>query len=155
MPGTGRGRLVFRVAPSGLILGGEAIDFVDHQLAPKWHRAPDSLRFAVAYVNDLYGEEELKRLQRKAARFVNTGLFVTLAGAIASDGLEGGRVLSGVGGQYNFVAMAHALEELLVSSNHYCDSGLLQHDFRNPNAVGIVSSAPGEVAPVLVIPSKK
>ena len=57
MPGTGRGRLVFRVAPSGLILGGEAIDFVDHQLAPKWHRAPDSLRFAVAYVNDLYGSE--------------------------------------------------------------------------------------------------
>jgi acyl-CoA hydrolase len=65
----------------------------------------------ISYVNELYGEEELKRLQRKAARFVNTGLFVTLTGAIASDGLEDGRVLSGVGGQYNFVAMAHALED--------------------------------------------
>ena len=65
----------------------------------------------ISYVNQLYGHEELKRLQRKAARFVNTGLFVTLAGAVASDGLEDGRVLSGVGGQYNFVAMAHALED--------------------------------------------
>src|SRR2546423_209228 len=65
----------------------------------------------ISYVNELYGEEKLKRLQRKAARFVNTGLIVTLAGAVASDGLEDGRVLSGVGGQYNFVAMAHALED--------------------------------------------
>jgi acyl-CoA hydrolase len=65
----------------------------------------------ISYVNELFGEEELKRLQRKAARFVNTGLFATLTGAIVSDGLENGRVLSGVGGQYNFVAMAHALED--------------------------------------------
>src|SRR5205085_360542 len=47
MPSTGRGRLVFRVAPSGLILGGSAIDFVTNELATKWHRAPSSLRFAV------------------------------------------------------------------------------------------------------------
>jgi len=65
----------------------------------------------ISYVNELFGQEELKRLQRKAARFVNTGLIVTLAGAVASDGLEDGRVLSGVGGQYNFVAMAHELED--------------------------------------------
>jgi acyl-CoA hydrolase len=65
----------------------------------------------ISYVNELYGQEELKRLQRKAARFVNTGLIVTLTGAVASDGLEDGRVLSGVGGQYNFVAMAHELED--------------------------------------------
>jgi acyl-CoA hydrolase len=65
----------------------------------------------ISYVNELYGEEELKRLQRTAARFVNTGLIVTLTGAVASDGLEDGRVLSGVGGQYNFVAMAHELED--------------------------------------------
>jgi hypothetical protein len=42
---------------------------------------------------------------------VNTGLIATLGGAVASDGLEDGRVLSGVGGQYNFVAMAHELED--------------------------------------------
>jgi acyl-CoA hydrolase len=65
----------------------------------------------ISYVNELFGEEELKRLQRKSARFVNTGLIATLTGAIASDGLEDGRVLSGVGGQYNFVAMAHALAD--------------------------------------------
>lgn len=33
----------------------------------------------------------------------------TLSGAAVSDGLADGRVVSGVGGQYNFVAMAHAL----------------------------------------------
>jgi hypothetical protein len=65
----------------------------------------------ISYVNELYGQEELKRLQRKKARFVNTGLIVTLTGAVASDGFEDGRVLSGVGGQYNFVAMAHELED--------------------------------------------
>jgi acyl-CoA hydrolase len=65
----------------------------------------------ISYVNELYGNEELKRLQRKSARFINTGLIATLIGAVASDGLHNGRVLSGVGGQYNFVAMAHELED--------------------------------------------
>ncbi len=65
----------------------------------------------ISYVNELFGDEELKRLQRRAARFINTGLIVTLMGAVASDGFEDGRVLSGVGGQYNFVAMAHELED--------------------------------------------
>jgi len=36
---------------------------------------------------------------------------VTLLGAAVSDGLEDGRVVSGVGGQYNFVSMAHALPD--------------------------------------------
>jgi len=35
---------------------------------------------------------------------------VTLLGAAISDGLDGGRVVSGVGGQYNFVAQAFALD---------------------------------------------
>jgi acyl-CoA hydrolase len=65
----------------------------------------------ISFVNQLYGDEELKRAQRKEARFVNAGLVATLAGAVASDTLEDGRVVSGVGGQYNFVAMAHALED--------------------------------------------
>lgn len=64
----------------------------------------------ISFVNQLYGDEELKRLQRQHARFINTGMIVTLGGAVASDGLEDGRVVSGVGGQYNFVAMAHELE---------------------------------------------
>jgi len=87
----------------------------------------------ISYVNELYGQEELKRLQRKAARFVNTGLFVTLAGAVTSDGLEDGRVLSGVGGQYNFVAMAHALDDghsiiMIRSTKH--EAGKLRSNVR-------------------------
>ncbi|TBU96968.1 acetyl-CoA hydrolase/transferase C-terminal domain-containing protein [Phytopseudomonas dryadis] len=63
----------------------------------------------IAFINELHGEEELKRLQRRDARFVNTVFTVTLLGAAVADQLEDGRVLSGVGGQYNFVAQAHAL----------------------------------------------
>ena len=62
-------------------------------------------------VNHLYGNQELKALQRKDGRFVNTCLMVTLSGGVVSDGLEDGRVVSGVGGQYNFVSMAHALQD--------------------------------------------
>lgn len=65
----------------------------------------------ISFVNELYGQEELKRAQRRHARFVNTAMMVTLNGSVVSDGLEDGRVVSGVGGQYNFVAMAHELEE--------------------------------------------
>jgi hypothetical protein len=36
-------------------------------------------------------------------------MMVTLLGAAISDGLDNGQVVSGVGGQYNFVAMAHEL----------------------------------------------
>lgn len=66
----------------------------------------------ISYVNELYGHEwELKLAQRRHARFVNTTMMMTGLGAAVSDALEDGRVVSGVGGQYNFVAMAHALPE--------------------------------------------
>ena len=64
---------------------------------------------SVRRINHLYGHEEVDRLQRKNARFINTCMKVTLSGHVVSDGLEDGRVISGVGGQYNFVAMAHEL----------------------------------------------
>ena len=64
----------------------------------------------ISYINELYGQEELKRLQRLDARFINTVFTMTLMGAGVADQLEDGRVLSGVGGQYNFVAQGHALE---------------------------------------------
>ena len=66
---------------------------------------------AISFINELYGDEPLKRLQRRDARFVNTVFTVTLLGAAVSDQLENGRVLSGVGGQYNFVVQGHALED--------------------------------------------
>jgi acyl-CoA hydrolase len=56
-------------------------------------------------------ESALRRAQRVKASFVNTTMKVTLLGAAASDALESGQVVSGVGGQYNFVAMAHALPD--------------------------------------------
>ncbi|WP_348766241.1 acetyl-CoA hydrolase/transferase C-terminal domain-containing protein [uncultured Salinisphaera sp.] len=65
---------------------------------------------SVGQINELYGNEALRRVQRRGSRFVNTAIKATLAGAIASDGLENGQVISGVGGQYNFVSQAHALE---------------------------------------------
>ncbi|MGY2289882.1 acetyl-CoA hydrolase/transferase C-terminal domain-containing protein [Pseudomonas sp. SDO528_S397] len=64
----------------------------------------------ISYINELYGQEPLKRLQRRDARFINSTFTVTLLGAGVADQLEDGRVLSGVGGQYNFVAQGHALE---------------------------------------------
>lgn len=64
----------------------------------------------ISYINELYGQEELKRLQRLDARFINTVFTMTLLGAGVADQLADGRVLSGVGGQYNFVAQGHALE---------------------------------------------
>ncbi|WP_409280474.1 acetyl-CoA hydrolase/transferase C-terminal domain-containing protein [Pseudomonas sp. KCJK8751] len=70
-------------------------------------------RFAmtrISFINELYGQEELKRRQRRDARFINTVFGMTLLGAGVADQLEDGRVLSGVGGQYNFVAQGHALE---------------------------------------------
>ncbi len=65
---------------------------------------------AISYINELYGNEQLKRLQRQDARFINSAFTMTLLGAGVADQLEDGRVLSGVGGQYNFVVQGHALE---------------------------------------------
>lgn len=65
----------------------------------------------ISFVNELFGDEELKRAQRIHARFVNSCMMMTVLGAAVSDGLEDGRVVSGVGGQYNFVAMAQALDD--------------------------------------------
>ncbi len=66
---------------------------------------------SVQSINQLYGHEEIDRLHRKDARFVNTCLMMTLSGSGVSDGLEDNRVISGVGGQYNFVAMAQELPD--------------------------------------------
>lgn len=60
--------------------------------------------------NQLDLNPRLYQLQRADARFINTGMMITLSGDFVSDGLEDGRVVSGVGGQYNFVAQAHQLE---------------------------------------------
>jgi len=66
----------------------------------------------VSFVNQLNGADQaLKIAQRRHGRFLNSTMMVTLLGAAVSDGLADGRVVSGVGGQYNFVAMAHSLPD--------------------------------------------
>jgi len=75
---------------------------------------PERAKFrmtAVSFVNELYGDEAAKRAARVKARFVNNAMMTTLLGDVISDGLEDGRVVSGVGGQYNFVAQSFALED--------------------------------------------
>lgn len=66
---------------------------------------------SISYVNELFGAEEEKRRARARSRFINDAMMVTLLGDIVSDALEDGRVVSGVGGQYNFVAQAFALQD--------------------------------------------
>ncbi|MET0892010.1 MAG: acetyl-CoA hydrolase/transferase C-terminal domain-containing protein [Pseudoxanthomonas sp.] len=66
----------------------------------------------ISQINQLYGgHESLERLQRVGARFFNTCMMATALGDAVSDGLEDGRIVSGVGGQHDFVTMAHALDD--------------------------------------------
>ncbi len=65
---------------------------------------------AISFTNTLHGDTDLKRQQRPHARFVNTAMVATLMGAVSSDQLEDGRVVSGPGGQHDLVAMAHELD---------------------------------------------
>ncbi len=76
----------------------------------------------ISRINSLSGHEALAAAQRRKARFINTTMMVSLLGAAASDALDSGRVVSGVGGQYNFVAMADALPDarsiLMLRATH-------------------------------------
>jgi acyl-CoA hydrolase len=66
----------------------------------------------ISEVNLLHrGEETLAAAQRRRARFFNTCMIATALGASAADAVEDGRIVSGVGGQYNFVSMSYALDD--------------------------------------------
>ncbi len=65
----------------------------------------------VSFTNALYGNEERKRAARTKARFINNAMLATLTGAVTSDGTGDGQVVSGVGGQFDFVAQAFALDD--------------------------------------------
>ncbi|HVS61875.1 MAG TPA: acetyl-CoA hydrolase/transferase C-terminal domain-containing protein [Thermoanaerobaculia bacterium] len=106
-----------RVAHAGFFLGPRDFYEALRSMDPAERDLFEMTR--ISFVNQLHGGaagaggdgEELKRVQRRHARFLNTGLVATLGGAVASDGLDDGRVLSGVGGQFDFVVMANALED--------------------------------------------
>ena len=65
---------------------------------------------SIAFVNEIYHDEDKKRRARVKARFINDAMMATLLGDVISDGLEDGRIVSGVGGQYNFIAQGFALD---------------------------------------------
>lgn len=92
---------------AGFFLGPQAFYQRLHELPAE--RLAGIAMTGIGFVNNLYRDEELKRLQRRDARFINSAFTVTLLGAGVADQLEDGRVISGVGGQYNFVAQAHEL----------------------------------------------
>ncbi len=113
-----------RVLHAGFFLGPRGFYGALRELAEADRACFDMTR--ISYTNDLLGPDyELKVAQRRHARFINTTMMVTGLGAGVSDALASGQVVSGVGGQYNFVAMAHALPEahsiLLVRSTRTKD----------------------------------
>ena len=107
------GVLKRRAADGALLHGAFFIGPRDFYAAlremPEDERALFQMR-GVGFTNQLYGDEMAKRRDRVKARFVNNAMLVTALGAVTSDGLDDGRVVSGVGGQYNFVAQAFALD---------------------------------------------
>lgn len=50
-----QGERTFRMPPTGAVLGRNAIAFVDGPLAEAFGREPGSLRYAVSFVDDVYG----------------------------------------------------------------------------------------------------
>ncbi|MGH8135123.1 MAG: acetyl-CoA hydrolase/transferase C-terminal domain-containing protein [Steroidobacteraceae bacterium] len=108
------GILKRQVEPEGALLHG-AFLLGPRAFYEELRTMPDAERalfrmMPVSFTNELAGPGwEHKFEQRQHARFINSAMIATLGGAIVSDGLADGRVVSGVGGQYNFVAQAQDL----------------------------------------------
>ncbi len=96
------------VMHAGFFIGSTALYDGLRALPEARRRLIDMTR--ISKVNTLFGEETEKRAQRRDARFINETMMVTLLGAAVSDALEDGRVVSGVGGQFDFVSMAQSLD---------------------------------------------
>jgi branched-chain amino acid transport system substrate-binding protein len=80
MSGAGAGRLVFRMSPTGVVLGRGAISYIADQLAPPLGKDPAKLRYAMTYVDDVYGST----VARGAREELRDRGYV-LAGAIPYD----------------------------------------------------------------------
>lgn len=118
------------VMTGGFFLGPNSFYERLRDMAPDMLARIDMTRIDV--INQLLSEHQadvdLRRAQRTQARFMNTTMTMSLLGAAASDALDSGQVVSGVGGQYNFVAMAHALPDarsiLMLRATHENAAGL-------------------------------
>ena len=96
------------VMHAGFFIGSNALYDGLRALPEERRRLIDMTR--ISKVNTLFGQEAVKRAQRRDARFINETMMVTLLGAAVSDALHDGRVVSGVGGQFDFVSMAQSLD---------------------------------------------
>jgi len=83
--------------------------FYDRLKAMPEEKRADFDMTAVSFTNALYGDEPQKRADRVHARFINNAMKADVLGAAQSDTLGDGRVVSGVGGQHDFVEQAIAL----------------------------------------------
>ncbi|HUO22208.1 MAG TPA: acetyl-CoA hydrolase/transferase C-terminal domain-containing protein [Caulobacteraceae bacterium] len=80
----------------------------------------------VSFTNRLnHEDEDQQRRDRRDARFVNAAMMATVFGDVISDRREDGKVVSGVGGQFDFVAQAHVLEgaRAIIALNAVRESG--------------------------------
>jgi acyl-CoA hydrolase len=99
-----------RVLHAGFFLGPRGFYGALRELAEDDRERFEMTR--ISFTNTLYGGDyALKIAQRRHARFINSTMMVSALGAAVSDALDSGQVVSGVGGQHDFVAMAHELPE--------------------------------------------
>src|SRR5579883_181241 len=102
--------------------------FYDHLRAMPEDELAEICMTAISFTNTLEGDSARKRADRRHALFINTAMTATLLGAVSSDTLEDGRVVSGVGGQHDLLAMAHQLEDgraiIAVRSRRHLRHGL-------------------------------
>lgn len=105
------GRGVNAVIHAGFFVGSSALYEGLRKLPEDRRKLIDMT--SISEVNTLFGDESRKRAQRRDARFINETMMVTLLGAAVSDALEDGRVVSGVGGQFDFVSMAQSLDDAM------------------------------------------
>ncbi len=94
---------------AGFFIGSNALYETLQQMPQERRRLINMTR--ISFVNTLFDDEMRKRRQRRQARFINETMMATLLGEAISDTLNDGRVVSGVGGQFDFVSMAHSLHD--------------------------------------------
>lgn len=92
---------------AGFFIGNRAF-YEDLRALPEEQRQLIAMT-GISFTNTLTGDYARKCEDRRDARFFNTGMTATVLGAVSSDSLETGKVVSGVGGQLDFATMAQQL----------------------------------------------
>ncbi|WP_297771274.1 acetyl-CoA hydrolase/transferase C-terminal domain-containing protein [uncultured Roseovarius sp.] len=105
--------VIRREVDGAMIHAGFFLDCRDFYRALREMTETDRARIQmmpVSFTNQLYGDEKAKRTARVSARFVNAAMKVTALGGVISDVTSDGQIVSGVGGQFNFVDQAFSLQ---------------------------------------------